>query len=256
MTNGTVLYRSSELSPKKSSKRPRIRAVAICVFRNSSKILVKKGYDATKGERFYRPMGGGVDFGEHSREAMVREIREELSAEVTDLRLLGTLENVFTYNGRPGHEIVLIYDARFDDEPSYGRASLEAFEESNDTHFQLIWKSLDDFGETGSPPLYPDGVAGAFVERRRGDEAGVTEKVDISQFVGLSQFGPAYRFMLENDSHAAGSVDRVLAERMIRICPETMGLPVSGAHPTRHNIPEGVATRAGAIRWTTARRPP
>ena len=44
---------------------------------------------------------------------------------------------------------------------------------------------------------------------------------DLSRFTGLGQFGPAYRIMLENNSHAPGSVDRVLCERMIRLCPET-----------------------------------
>ncbi len=34
---------------------------------------------------------------------------------------------------------------------------------------------------------------------------------------GLGVFGPAYRYMLENDTHAPGSVDRVLMENMIRL---------------------------------------
>ncbi len=158
MTNGSAHNRSSELGAKKSSKRRTIRAVAICVFRNSSKILVKEGYDATKGERFYRPMGGGIDFGELSREAMAREISEELSTEVTDLRFLGFLENVFTYVGRPGHEILLMYDARFEDESFYERASLEAYEENGERHFEAEWKSLEYFRSAGSPPLYPNGL--------------------------------------------------------------------------------------------------
>ncbi len=45
--------------------------------------------------------------------------------------------------------------------------------------------------------------------------------VDPSNYQGIGQFGRAYRIMLENDSHAPGSVDRVLAERMIRLCAET-----------------------------------
>ena len=49
----------------------------------------------------------------------------------------------------------------------------------------------------------------------------MTEAPDISKFSGTGQFGPAYRYMLENDSHAAGSVDRVLAARVVRLCQET-----------------------------------
>lgn len=49
----------------------------------------------------------------------------------------------------------------------------------------------------------------------------MTDPLDISKFSGIGQFGPAYRFMLENDAHAAGSVDRVLAARMVRLCQQT-----------------------------------
>ena len=44
---------------------------------------------------------------------------------------------------------------------------------------------------------------------------------DLSDHRGIGQFGRAYQIMLENDSHAPGSVDRVLAENMIRLNPET-----------------------------------
>jgi hypothetical protein len=51
--------------------------------------------------------------------------------------------------------------------------------------------------------------------------------------VGLGVFGPAYRKMLEHDAHAPGSVDCVLAERMVLVCPETVeglyGPAASGA---------------------------
>ena len=45
--------------------------------------------------------------------------------------------------------------------------------------------------------------------------------MDVSPFQGIGQFGRTYQIMLENDAHAPGSVDRVLVERMIRLCPQT-----------------------------------
>lgn len=45
--------------------------------------------------------------------------------------------------------------------------------------------------------------------------------MNICMYQGLGQFGPAYRVMLENDTHAPGSVDRVLMEKMVRILPQT-----------------------------------
>jgi hypothetical protein len=42
-----------------------IRPLAICVFSQNGKILVCEGYDATTSDTFYRPLGGGIEFGEH-----------------------------------------------------------------------------------------------------------------------------------------------------------------------------------------------
>jgi ADP-ribose pyrophosphatase YjhB (NUDIX family) len=55
----------------------------------------------------YRPPGGMIKFGQRSKDCIVREIREELQAEVKDLRHVGTIENIFEYEGELGHEIVL-----------------------------------------------------------------------------------------------------------------------------------------------------
>lgn len=49
----------------------------------------------------------------------------------------------------------------------------------------------------------------------------VMMKVDYSSFMGSAQFGPAYQIMFDNDTHEPGSVDRVLTEKMVRLCPET-----------------------------------
>jgi ADP-ribose pyrophosphatase YjhB (NUDIX family) len=48
-----------------------------------------------------------IKFGQRSKDCIVREIREELQAEVKDLRHVGTIENIFEYEGELGHEIVL-----------------------------------------------------------------------------------------------------------------------------------------------------
>lgn len=42
----------------------RIRPLAICVFRHQDRILVAEGYDPVKDEHFYRPLGGGNEFGD------------------------------------------------------------------------------------------------------------------------------------------------------------------------------------------------
>ena len=50
---------------------------------------------------------------------------------------------------------------------------------------------------------------------------------NLERFRGIGQFGPAYRKTMENDAHAPGSVDRLLLQRMVRLCRDTAGASVS-----------------------------
>ena len=134
----------------------RIRPIAICLFRQGDTILVFEGYDPNKDEIFYRPLGGGIDFGDHSRDALIREIREEIGAEITNIPYLAALENIFTLEANPGHEIVMLYDAEFVDPSFYEQSQLTAVEDDG-TPFKVLRKSLAEF-QNGSVPLYPDGL--------------------------------------------------------------------------------------------------
>lgn len=84
-------------------KPGKVRPLAICVFRRGDSILVAEGHDRVKRQTFYRPLGGRIEFGERAAETVARELREEIQQEVRDLRYLGTLENIFTYEGQPGN---------------------------------------------------------------------------------------------------------------------------------------------------------
>ena len=84
--------------------QPGIRAVAICIFGHDGRILVNEGNDPLAGLRFCRPLGGGIEFGETGAQAIARETLEEIGAEVSKVRHIGTLENIFTYLGARGHD--------------------------------------------------------------------------------------------------------------------------------------------------------
>ena len=129
--------------------------IAICVFRSGDRILVFEAFDSVKGTPFYRPLGGGVDAGETTHDAIVREIREEIDAEITDLQLLGVLENLFNLEGEPGHEIVFVYDGRFIDETVYERSELTVHEDNGDI-LRAVWRSLDSFDSHHR--LVPEGL--------------------------------------------------------------------------------------------------
>lgn len=134
----------------------RVRPIAICVLRHENRILVFEGYDSVKQETFYRPLGGAIEFGEHSSVAVRREIKEELGAEICNLTFLGSLENIFECNGKPGHEYILVYDADFVDPKFYLMDSLEAYEDDG-SELKVLWKEIAFF-KNGKAPLYPTGL--------------------------------------------------------------------------------------------------
>lgn len=120
-------------------KKQRIRPIALCLLRQGERILVHEGYDSVKPQAFARPLGGGIDFGETSRAAVIREIKEELGADITDVKLLGIVESIYHYQGEPGHELVFVYDGQFVDASLYQQDSLEVVE--GERRFKAVWRS-------------------------------------------------------------------------------------------------------------------
>jgi 8-oxo-dGTP pyrophosphatase MutT (NUDIX family) len=96
-----------------------IRVLALGLIREGDRIFISEGYDPVKQQTFYRVMGGGVEFGETSYDALKREFQEEIQAELTNIKYLGCLENLFTFNGQPGHEIIQLYQCDFVDPKFY-----------------------------------------------------------------------------------------------------------------------------------------
>ena len=139
-------------------KKKRIRALAICIFRHDDRLLVAEGYDPVKDEGFYRPLGGGIEFGEPSVETICRELMEELNVEVDkeSLKYLGAVENIFHFYGKPHHEIVLIYDGALQQSGLYEQTVIRG-KEANGEEIWAVWKPIDEFGP-GKSILYPNGL--------------------------------------------------------------------------------------------------
>lgn len=131
------------------------RPVAVALFRRGDAVLVFDVPDAVKGVVGWRLPGGTIEFGERGSEAVVREIREELGVDAVDVAYLGTVENIFTYLGTDGHELVRVYAARFADQRLYERDHFDCVE-ANGPRFTCIWKPIADF--RAGAPLYPDGL--------------------------------------------------------------------------------------------------
>lgn len=99
---------------------------------------------------YHRLIGGSVELGETHRDAIIREIKEELGATVHDLTWLATVENIFRIDGTLGHEIVFLYSGRLDPLPAPENATLT---EIDGSVIPVVWRSFRDDDE--SLPLYP-----------------------------------------------------------------------------------------------------
>ena len=56
-----------------------IRPNALVIIRKNNQLLSLKGIDEKTGKVFYRLLGGGIEFGENSKETLTREIKEEFN---------------------------------------------------------------------------------------------------------------------------------------------------------------------------------
>ena len=121
---------------------PSADGVTHLVSRNETTLENPRGFD--------RLIGGSVEFGETHREAIIREVDEELGAQIRQLTFLGVVENIFEFNGEPGHELVALYSGTLEPEVPREGGTLT---ESNGDRIPVVWREIDDADI--DIPLYP-----------------------------------------------------------------------------------------------------
>ncbi|WP_227353985.1 NUDIX hydrolase [Haladaptatus salinisoli] len=135
----------------------RIRVSARGLVRRGDEILVARDRDPAEGERFHYLLGGGVEFGEHSEDALHREFEEELGVSLANVSPFETYEGVFTFDGRRAHEVWRVYEADIAESWPYERDSFPGYEPEFDEEFECLWKSPSDFAVAGET-LYPESL--------------------------------------------------------------------------------------------------
>jgi len=136
-----------------------IRPIAICIFQHNKQILVAEAKDDVRNLTFYRPLGGEIKFGESAETALKREILEEINEPIHSIKHLKTLENIFTYRGSKGHEIVFVFDGKFKNPHIYTKNEFIGFEKDDGWgNFKIVWKSISFFFNHPETPLFPTGL--------------------------------------------------------------------------------------------------
>jgi len=116
----------------KSNQKFEIRVRAI--IEKDGKFLVCKHKD--KGKKYYFLPGGHVEFGETGKEAMIRELKEELIISVKEVSLIGGMEDIFTKeNGEKHHDINLFFNVSFDN----------AEDKSKEDEIDFVFLSQEEF---------------------------------------------------------------------------------------------------------------
>lgn len=113
-------------------------------------IFVDEQFEPASGRTYHRASGGGIEFGERAAHTLVRELAEEYGLEIVVGEQLGVLENLFVLDGEPGHEIVIVHEARFANPDDYDLVRLPC----RDAPHVGTWRPR----EGSSYPLYPDGL--------------------------------------------------------------------------------------------------
>lgn len=80
------------------------RSIAIGLLVNEGRVLVTEATEPGTGRVFVRPPGGGIEPGESAREALEREWREELDAQVLQAIPIGERQYRVTFAGVTRHE--------------------------------------------------------------------------------------------------------------------------------------------------------
>jgi len=79
--------------------------------------------------------GGRVEMGEAIRDALGRELYEELHVEVKNVEFIGAGENIIGEGGRDGHGIEIVF-----------KVELVSYDvEAQEDHMSFMWGELDNF---------------------------------------------------------------------------------------------------------------
>ena len=102
--------------------------------------------------------GGHVNFGEVSHEALVREFKEEVRADITPIRLLWVIETFFAWGEKPCHQIGLYFLVALSDEtqiPLAGCFTMPDKAEMKISNLEFCWIPLSALDQY---PVYPLGT--------------------------------------------------------------------------------------------------
>ncbi len=136
---------------------PAIRFKALGLHWRGDRLLAAEVLNDAGRVTGVRPLGGTVEFGETAEDALIREFQEELGIVVKPNGAPVFMENLYTHEGRSGHEVLAIFDVTFPG-GAFADQTRIAFKEDNGATCFAEWFALGPLDMPGHPRLYPDGL--------------------------------------------------------------------------------------------------
>lgn len=118
--------------------RPRANTLGI-IYKDGCILAEKLSGKHSKGEGvFYRPLGGTIELGETSIDALKREFMEEIGAEINIVNYIACIENIYSINGITRHELTQLYEAELVNESLYEKESIPVNENGRKSEAKWI----------------------------------------------------------------------------------------------------------------------
>lgn len=132
-----------------------IEVKAFCLIEHENRWLLQEFFHPETHERYMRFLGGAVEKGEYAREAVIREIKEELRSEIEDVELLTVAEHIFPFQGDTRHQVIFVFRGRLMDESLFEKEDI-CIHEFGKT-WRAIWVEKQDI-KNGTIALRPSAI--------------------------------------------------------------------------------------------------
>lgn len=143
---------------------PTIKVKAFALIRRGTEILLEPISEKDGIAKGYRPLGGSIEFGETASDGLKREFMEELGEEIIIGDLLCVSEEIFEYDGHPGHEAAFIYEATFVNKDLYNQERIVRIDTLHKIPIHGVW--LDPFNLPDGLPLWPEDFVAELKKRK------------------------------------------------------------------------------------------
>ncbi len=134
------------LSFKHEQGRFSCRTVGVVI--DGGRLLIHRAEE----DDFWALPGGRVEFGESAREALARELSEELEVEAEVGRLIWVMENFFTYAGERHHEVSFYFHVTLPPDSDLPSRKEPFLGDEQGTRLIFEWRPVDGLEDAA---LYP-----------------------------------------------------------------------------------------------------